>query len=165
MGMVSPGLVVTVCTANICRSPMAAALLQHALEAQPEPWRSWRVISAGVSANPGERISENSITAMKKVGLDLSRHRAQMLTQGMLDEAVAVLCMTESHRSLILRDADPPSKNIFLFREFLPPGSAREIPDPYGMALPAYEASRDEMVEAIPSLLEYFKTRKPALPR
>src|ERR1043166_6541974 len=70
------GTIVTVCTANICRSPMAAALLQHAFAAQPEPWRSLQLISAGVAARPGEAVSENSVLALKKVGLDISNHRS-----------------------------------------------------------------------------------------
>src|SRR4051795_11030781 len=78
------GNIVTVCTANICRSPMAAALLQHALAAEPEPLRSLRVVSAGVAARPGEPVSENSVYALKKVGIDLSQHRSQALTQQML---------------------------------------------------------------------------------
>jgi hypothetical protein len=31
-----------------------------------------------------------------------------------------------------------------------------EIPDPYGLHLQAYEVSRDEMVEAIPSIIAYL---------
>src|SRR5687767_10954730 len=152
--MPSPGTIVVVCTANICRSPMAAALLQHALAAQGEPWRSLKVLSAGVAARPGEPISENSVYALKKVGIDISHHRSQALTQEMLDEALAVLCMTESHRAMIMVQADPPPKNVFLFREFVPNSSDPEIADPYGGPIKVYEAARDEMVESIPSLVE-----------
>lgn len=163
--MPAPVTIVNVCTANICRSPMASALLQHALAAQPEPLRSIKVISAGVSAHPGETVSENSVIALKKVGLNISSHRAQALTQRMLDEAALVLCMTESHRSMIQAQAKPAPKNLFLFREFMPPPHEREIADPFGGPLRIYETARDEMVEAIPSLLEFIKTRfagKPA---
>jgi protein-tyrosine-phosphatase len=152
------GPVVAVCTANICRSPMAAALLQHALAAQPEPLRSLRVISAGVAARPGEPVSENSVYALKKVGIDLAGHRAQPLTQRMLDEAFAVLCMTESHRSMIQVQADPVPRNLWLFRQFLAGEVDREIGDPYGGPLAIYEAARDEMVEAVPTLVEQLKT-------
>jgi len=152
------GTIVTVCTANICRSPMGAALLQHALAAQPEPLRSLRVISAGVAARPGEPVSMNSVQALKKVGIDVSRHRSQSLTQNLLDEALAVLCMTESHRALIMVQADPVPKNVFLFREFVPNLPDFEIGDPYGGPLKLYEAARDEMVESIPSLVQQIKT-------
>ncbi len=137
---------------------MAAALLQHALAAQPEPLHSLQVVSAGVAARTGEPASENSVIALKKVGIDLSGHRSQPLSQQMLDEAFAVLCMTESHRAMIQVQAEPVPKNLFLFRQFLPNGAEKEIGDPYGGPLRVYETARDEMVEAVPSLVEYLKT-------
>jgi protein-tyrosine-phosphatase len=137
---------------------MAAALLQHALAAQPEPLRSLKVISAGVAARTGEFVSENSVLALKKVGLDISNHRSQPLTQRMLDEALAVVCMTESHRAMIQVQADPVPKNLVLFRQFLPTDREKEIGDPYGGPFLLYESVRDEMVESIPSLVEYLKT-------
>lgn len=156
--MPAPGPIVTVCTANICRSPMAAGLLQHALAAQPEPLRSLRVISAGVAARNGELVSENSVIALKKVGIDIAGARAQPLTQRMLDEAFMVLCMTESHRTMIQVQADPIPRHLYLFRDFLGGDADREIGDPYGGPLRVYEAARDEMVEAIPALVEKIKT-------
>ncbi|MEO5959108.1 MAG: low molecular weight protein arginine phosphatase [Opitutaceae bacterium] len=152
------GPIVMVCTANICRSPMAAALLQHALLGRPEPLRSLKVISAGVAARTGEPVSENSVFALKKVGLDISRHRSQPLNQRLLDDALAVVCMTESHRATIEAQAEPVPKNLFLLREFLPAGVDKEIADPFGGPLRVYEVARDEMVEAIPSLVEHIKT-------
>lgn len=137
---------------------MAAALLQHALAAQPEPLRSLRVVSAGVAARGGESVSENSVQALRKVGLDISSHRSQPLTQEMLDAAVAVICMTESHRAMIQVQADPVPANLFLFREFLPGPGDKEIGDPFGGPLRLYEAVRDEMVESIPGLVAHLKT-------
>lgn len=160
-----PDIVLVVCTANICRSPMAAGLLQHALAAQPEPLRSVKVESAGVAARTGERVSENSVTALKKVGIDIARHTSRPLTQEMLDRAAVVICMTESHRAMIQLQADPPPKHIHLFREFMPAGADKEIPDPFGGPLGVYELCRDEMVEAIPSLVEFLKTRLAPRPR
>jgi len=157
--MPAVGHVLVVCTANICRSPMAAALLRHALAAQPEPLRSLPVISAGVSARSGERMTEHSITALKKAGIDATRHSSQLLTQEMLDRAVLALCMTESHRNMIEATAHPQPKNLHLFRDFMAPGERHEIADPYGGPLQIYEITRDEMVEAIPSLIAHLKTR------
>ena len=152
-----PDTIVVVCTANICRSPMAAGLLQHALAAQPEPLRSLQVVSAGVAARSGEPVSENSVVALKKVGIDISGRLSRPLTQPMLDGALAVLCMTESHRAMIRLQAEPPPKNLYLFREFMPQRGDKEIPDPFGGPIRIYEACRDEMVEAIPTLLEHLR--------
>lgn len=160
-----PDTVLVVCTANICRSPMAAGLLQHALSAQPEPLRSVKVESAGVAARHGERVSENSVLALRKVGIDISQHTSRPVTQEMLNRSAVVICMTESHRAMIQLQASPPPKHIHLFREFMPDGADKEIPDPFGGPLRIYEMSRDEMVEAIPSLVEYLKTRLTSKPR
>lgn len=156
--MTEPGIIIVVCTANICRSPMAAALLQHALAAQPEPLRSFKIISAGVAGRAGDPVSENSVLALKKVGLDISKHTSRPLTQKMMDEASLVLGMTESHRAMIQLQAEPPPKNLFLFREFLPQRGDKQIGDPFGGSLKLYESTRDEMVEAIPSLVEFINT-------
>ena len=155
--MPSPGHILVVCTGNICRSPMAQGLLAHALSAQPEPLRSLKVISAGVAARTGDPISENSVIALKKVGIDISHLTSQGLNQAMLDKALVVFGMTESHRAIIRQRARPAPENLYLFREFLPASASHEIGDPYGGPLKLYEAARDEMVEAIPSIIEHLK--------
>jgi protein-tyrosine-phosphatase len=157
--MPAPGTIIVVCTANICRSPMAAALLQHALAAQPEPLRSLKVISAGVAARTGDPVSENSVVALKKVGLDIANHKSRPLTQQMINDAALILGMTESHRAMIQFQAEPPPKRLHLFREFMPQRGDKEIGDPFGGPIKLYESTRDEMVEAIPSLVEFIKTQ------
>jgi protein-tyrosine phosphatase len=77
----------------------------------------------------------------------------------MLNSASLILGMTESHRQMIQLQAEPVPKNIFLFREFMPQRGHKEIGDPFGGPIRLYEATRDEMVEAIPSLLEFIKTQ------
>ncbi len=156
--MSSPGHILVVCTGNVCRSPMGQGLLAHALSAQPEPLRSLKVISAGVAARTGDPVSENSVTALKKVGIDIRHFRSQGLTQKMLDDALVVFGMTESHRSIIQSRARPVPEHLYLFREFLPPPAAKEIGDPYGGPLKLYESSRDEMVEAVPGIVAFLKT-------
>lgn len=157
--MPAPGYILVVCTANTCRSPMAAALLKHALAAQPEPLRSLTVISAGVGGRDGDLVSANSVAAMKKVGLDISGHRSRAITDELVRDAVAVFGMTESHRAMLQFAMTPVPRNLYLFREFMPQSGPKEIGDPYGGALKLYEATRDEMVEAIPSLVEFLKTK------
>ena len=115
------------------------------------------MISAGVAARGDNLVSENSVLALKKVGIDISGLRSLPLTQRLLDEALVVFCMTETHRAMIQLQGNPPPQNLYLFREFLPREADKEIPDPYGGPLKLYEQCRDEMVEAIPSLIEYLQ--------
>lgn len=135
---------------------MGAALLQHALGAQPEPLRSLEVHSAGVASRGGEPASPNAVAALKKVGIDLNGHSSRHITQEMLDQAILVLCMTESHRDMIELTAEPVPPRLHLFREFTGARGNLEIPDPYGMHLSAYEACRDELVAAIPSIITFL---------
>ena len=155
--MPPPGPILVVCTANVCRSPMAARLLQHALAAQPAPLASLRVISAGIAAAQGQTATENSVVALKKVGIDLTAHQSQPLTQPLLDEALVVLCMTETHRAMIQLNYARVPQQVYLFRQFMEGTTDIEIPDPYGLPYACYEACRDSMVEAIPSLLNFFR--------
>ncbi|MFT3828205.1 MAG: low molecular weight protein arginine phosphatase [Opitutaceae bacterium] len=156
--MPAPGLVIVVCTANICRSPMGAKLLQHALAAEPEPLRSLQVVSAGIAAARGHAATDNSVAALRKVGINLVAHGSQPLTQEMIDQAVAVFCMTEGHRVSIETSFERPPKRLHLFREFLGAEHDPEIPDPYGGDFREYEACRDSMVEAVPSLVRFLRS-------
>lgn len=153
----TPNEIVFVCTANTCRSPMAAALFRHALDAQDEPLKSLGVTSAGVSAFPGQAASHNSVEALKKVGIDLTDHKSQAISQELVDNALAFVCMTDSHLAMLSYQIDPPPQNAFLMRQFIGEGIDDQIPDPFGGNLQQYEACRDSMVEAIPSLIEITK--------
>lgn len=152
-----PRYVICVCTANVCRSPMAEALLRHALAAEPEPLRSLRVTSAGVSAWSGVPITHHSAEALKKVGLNMDAHVSRALTGGMLAQAVLVVCMTESHRRAIRMDFPDLKVPVLLMRELMPPPADPEVPDPYGADYSTYENTRDAIVEAIPSVVKYLR--------
>lgn len=135
---------------------MAAALFRHALDAE-ESLSSLQVLSAGVSALPGQAASENAVAALKKVGITLENHQSRGLSQELVDNALAFFCMTDSHLAMLTYQIDPPPPNAFLMRQFMGEGIDDQIPDPYGGNLSQYEACRDSMVEAVPSLVEVVR--------
>ena len=148
-------LVVFVCTANVCRSPMAEKLFEEALT-QSEIKKNVRVFSAGISAMDGDQASDNSIQACQELGLDITDHRSA-LTRATLENASAIFCMTESHRALLNMYFEvPESTSIFLMREFIDQES-KELPDPYGQDIEVYRECRDRMKEALPSLLNWVE--------
>jgi protein-tyrosine phosphatase len=155
--MPARNVITFVCTANICRSPMAQYLLAHALEAEPEPLHSLVTASAGISAYGGDEASLNSVRVLASVGIDLRDHASQRLTQELIDRSFAIFCMTSTHRMLIETQFQTTTPHIYLMREFMPPGVEKEIPDPYGLEREAYEFARDSMVEAVPSILAFLR--------
>ncbi len=82
--------ILVVCTGNICRSPMAAALLGHNL-ASHNP--AVEVQSAGLAALVGYPADPLAQDLMRDRGIDLSNHRAQQLTPAMVMDADVVLAM------------------------------------------------------------------------
>lgn len=150
-------LILTICTGNVCRSPMAEKLLQHALAAEDAPLNQIEIVSAGVAAEYGDPASPNSVTALKKVKIDLDRHKSQPLTQDLIDRAFLILGMTQSHIDILNHYHTGLPERVHLFREFMGRGELTEIPDPYGQSYTAYSACFDSIAEAIPSLVMYLK--------
>ena len=136
---------------------MAEKLLQHALTAQDAPLNQIEIVSAGVAAGYGEPASVNSVAALKKIKLDLDRHKSQPLTQDLIDRAFLILGMTQSHIDVLNHYYTGLPARVHLFREFMSKDENPEIPDPYGQNYTAYANCFDSMVEAIPSLVKYLK--------
>ncbi|MFT5837422.1 MAG: protein-tyrosine-phosphatase, partial [Candidatus Azotimanducaceae bacterium] len=131
-------LILTICTGNICRSPMAEKLLQHALAAEDAPLNQLEVVSAGVAAGYGEAASANSVAAVKRVKLDLSHHKSQPATQDLLDKAFVIFGMTQSHLDILHHYHENLPERVQLFRGFMGEDHDSEIPDPYGQNFAAY---------------------------
>tara|TARA_B100001248_G_scaffold241598_1_gene208367 strand:- start:40855 stop:41361 length:507 start_codon:yes stop_codon:yes gene_type:complete len=150
-----------VCTANICRSPVAEALLQRALVAQGEALSAIPVISAGVTAFNGDRPSMNSVRVLEKLGIDISAHRSQCLTQEIVERSFAIFGMTANHCIAIETQYRNPPAHVYLMRHFMNNTFEKEVPDPFGMAVETYEACHHAMEEAIPSIVEFIKKEYP----
>ncbi|NNF67523.1 MAG: low molecular weight phosphotyrosine protein phosphatase, partial [Gammaproteobacteria bacterium] len=87
--------ILVVCIGNICRSPMAAALLKEGL---PE---NFEVSSAGIGALVGEPAHETSAELMNDLGLDIEDHVARQLDEQLLNSSDIVLTMEDKHTDWI----------------------------------------------------------------
>lgn len=82
------------CTANICRSPMAAALLADRLA---RATIDADVRSAGARARPGGAPPPDVVKVMRELGLDVGAHRSRLLDGPIVDGADLVVAMTREH--------------------------------------------------------------------
>ena len=125
--------ILTVCIGNICRSPVAEALLKDRL-----PGRN--IWSAGLQALVGHPAEATASMIAAERGLDLSAHRAQQITGWMCSHAELVLVMEASQQKELERLYPLARGKIRRLGEFGPQGGF-DIADPYQQPRAAFEAS------------------------
>ncbi len=110
-----PERIVVVCTASICRSPMAAALLADRL------WvggASFDVVSAGVRAVGGP-ADETARIVLERRGLDISDHESTQLAGATVAEAALVLVMERAHMPAVTELAPRSFSKVFGLTEIV----------------------------------------------
>jgi protein-tyrosine-phosphatase len=134
--------ILLVCTGNICRSPLAAALLERALAERGTTGLD--VSSAGTGAWDGAPVSEGAYLVGLERGLDLSGHRARLLTRELVEQADLVLTMARHHRARV--DELGGEGHVFVLGEYAGrDGDEAEVSDPFGGDLEVYRDTCAEL--------------------
>ncbi|HEC99476.1 MAG TPA: low molecular weight protein arginine phosphatase [Proteobacteria bacterium] len=159
LAQVSPIIksVLFVCTGNICRSPMAEAILKKMVPAEADI----HVFSAGSHAREGNLATENSISVSREAGIDLRSHRARKLTTDMAREADMILAMEPLHIEHVLSlDIWLKDKtfNLVRFAQGYR-GGGDLIPDPYGGSLREYQICFRKIDECVNNFYEMIRGR------
>lgn len=152
--------ILMVCTANICRSPLAEHLLRDAM-CDAQTWTRFQVSSAGIRGWDSAPMDAEMTAELRRLGGDASRFRSQSLVAAHCQEADLILTATSEHRAFVLELAPRALRRTFTLLEFahlvndvesvkLASGSPRElvrlageargsaslegydVPDPYG---------------------------------
>lgn len=171
-----------VCTGNICRSPMAMAMLRHELERRG--CDDVRVTSAGTWAGDGHPASDGAIMVMRARGIDLGEHRSRALDPEDLRDADIVVAMTSVHVSEILESAPDVRDKIVMLKEIpeidvggrggdrpeervaallagARPASRRDldVDDPIGLPMLAYERCAGDLERGVGALADVLCAR------
>lgn len=139
-------IILFVCTANICRSPMAAALLRDRI-AWAGLEHQIQVLSAGVWAEKGSRASTHATAVLRQRGIDLAEHRSQPLSYQLLKQADIILVMEEAHRRSIFYMAPEVLSKVYLLAEMA--GGHDDVADPFGGTIEEYTVTVDELTAMI----------------
>lgn len=142
--------ILLVCSGNTCRSPLAAAMLRARLAEEPR-LAHVRVSSAGTAAWDGAPVSEGSYLVALERGLDLSSHRARMLTAAIVERADLILTMSDAH-AVRVADLGGTGKVHSLAGWAGHPAGIRDVPDPYGGSVTVYRETAmqlDRLLEPV----------------
>jgi protein-tyrosine phosphatase len=128
--------ILVLCTANICRSPMASALLARELTAAGDPVL---VRSAATAGHDGIPPPAEVVSVMAVYGLDVSGHRSRAATAADLAGAGLILAMTREQLRHAVVVAPATWPRAFTLREVIRRGdlAGRRLP---GETLPGWLA-------------------------
>ena len=164
VGVVSPQtlkrlasmIVLFVCTGNTCRSPMAEGLFRHllakSLACEPAEIedRGAIVMSAGIAAMLGGRAAGEAINVLSPLGIDLTSHESQPLTEQLVRHADVILAMTRSHRQAILAEWPAAAERVKLLSH-----DDADVPDPVGGPAELYERCLAQMRPEVERWVEW----------
>ena len=141
--------ILVVCVGNICRSPMAEALLRRELRGQDE----FTVESAGLGALVGHPSSEYSVELMAEIGEDITGHRARQIHPDMVRDSDLVLVMESGHKRAI-DDADATARGkVYRLGEW----QDKDIDDPYRQPKTAYADALVDIQAGVASWAERIR--------
>ncbi len=151
-----------VCTGNICRSPLAAAILGALL--QKTKYRAnIRVDSAGtmdLSSSPAHELTQK-IAAEQ--GLNVKEHKSRKINLQLAGEADLIIALARNHFDYLRRHFPEQREKIVLLRQWQvdQPLSNPSIPDPIGHSMEYYRQNgteiRDEIQRILPFVLDRIR--------
>jgi protein-tyrosine-phosphatase len=147
--------VLIVCTGNMCRSPMAEAILKEMLTKRGEV--GLEVTSAGTDALMGGRATGLAVETMRDKGIDLTGFKSKPVDERLIRESELVLTMTLRQKEEIISRHPAAEGKVFTLKEFAGECGALDIEDPYGPDRIRYRMCvreiRDNLRRALPKLL------------
>jgi len=143
----APRSIVVVCHGNICRSPVAAALLDQALAGT-----GTHVRSAGF-IGPNRPSPREAVDAAARRGIDLSNHRSSLLTPDLVESADLLVVMEPAQQRQVLERFGRSARDVIVLGDLDPaPILARTIRDPVNQPSDVFEESYTRIERCVQEL-------------
>jgi len=128
---------------------MAEGLTRFLLEVEDKD--DVKVMSAGTSAVVGFGPTIETIEVMQDMGVDVSAHLGQAVTDTLIEHSDAIFCMEKIHQELLVDMAPEAKEKIHLFKVFGNESAADDpnIPDPIGQPKEVYKACAQAIKEGV----------------
>ena len=138
-----------VCTANICRSPMAMGLLRNMVKDQAD---EWTIELAGTWAPEGEPAAQRTQMVLRELGIDLQDHLSRQVNREMLSRFNLILVMERGHKEALQIEFPQIAERVYLLSEMV--DANFEIQDPIGMSSSDFMLTRAEISQILTTGLD-----------
>jgi protein-tyrosine phosphatase len=148
-----PAKVLAVCHGNICRSPVAAALLARELEALGVEVQSAGFIGFNRPA-PAEAVA-----AAERHAVNLADHRSRLLTNDLARGADLIVVMDAGQRRLVCERFGRFPRDIVLLGDLDPaPVEARTVRDPIDQSRDVFDKTYDRIARCVRELANALRS-------
>ena len=130
--------ILVVCVGNICRSPMAAAMLA-------ERYPQKQIYSAGLSALVDHPADAKALAVMAEENLDISSHLAQQISAELVGKADLILTMSTNQTKWIEEQWPHCRGKTFRVGHWI----NKNIADPYMQDKSAFEAAKQDIIDSL----------------